>query len=168
MQDKKNFIMMKERSEVMFRGYYDSPIGFIEVIADDEKVNSVLFVEEIQSANENHIVKLVLQELDFYFKGETKHICSLSISSGTPFQQTVWTTLTHIPFGTTTTYSNIASQLNNEKAVRAVGTAIGKNQLAILVPCHRVLGKNGSLTGFAWGTWRKEWLIQHEKNHSQR
>ena len=152
----------------MFKGYYDSPIGFIEVMADDEKVISVLFVEEINSSNENHIVKQVLLHLDFYFKGETKHIFPSSISSGTPFQQTVWTTLTQIPFGTTTTYSNIASRLNNEKAVRAVGTAIGKNQLAILVPCHRVLGKNGSLTGFAWGTWRKEWLILHEKNHSQR
>ena len=152
----------------MFRGYYDSPIGIIEVVADDEKVNSVLFVEEINSSNENHIVKQVLQQLDYYFKGETIHISPLSISSGTPFQQTVWTSLTQIPFGTTTTYSEIASRLNNEKAVRAVGTAIGKNQLAILVPCHRVLGKNGSLTGFAWGTWRKEWLIQHEKNHSQR
>jgi len=152
----------------MFREYYDSPIGIIEVVADDEKVNSVLFVEEINSSNENHIVKQVLQQLDYYFKGETIHISPLSISSGTPFQQTVWTSLTQIPFGTTTTYSDIASRLNNEKAVRAVGTAIGKNQLAILVPCHRVLGKNGSLTGFAWGTWRKEWLIQHEKNHSQR
>ena len=152
----------------MFREYYDSPIGIIEVVADDEKVNSVLFVEEINSSNENHIVKQVLHQLDYYFKGETKHISPLSISSGTPFQQTVWTSLTQIPFGTTTTYSDIASRLNNEKAVRAVGTAIGKNQLAILVPCHRVLGKNGSLTGFAWGTWRKEWLIQHEKNHSQR
>ncbi|MFX3673069.1 MAG: methylated-DNA--[protein]-cysteine S-methyltransferase [Paenisporosarcina sp.] len=152
----------------MFRGYYESPIGFIEVLADDENVHSVLFVEEINNSNENHIVKQILLQLDFYFKGNLNEFDSPSMSSGTPFQQTVWTALTEIPFGTTTTYSDIAHLLNNEKAVRAVGTAIGKNKLAILVPCHRVVRKNGSMTGFAWGTWRKEWLLQHEKNHSPR
>lgn len=152
----------------MFRGYYDSPIGLMEVSADASRVLSVLFVEERETSNENDIVKEILLQLESYFRGETKEFNSISISSGTPFQQTVWTALTQVPFGTTNTYSDIAQQLQKESAVRAVGTAIGKNRLAILVPCHRVLGKNGSMTGFAWGTWRKEWLLSHEKNHSQK
>lgn len=152
----------------MFRGYYDSPIGMIEVTADATSVLSVLFVEERDTPNENELVKEILLQLESYFKGKTKEFNSLSISSGTPFQQTIWTALKKIPFGTTNTYSDIAQQLNKDTAVRAVGTAIGKNRLAILVPCHRVIGKNGSMTGFAWETWRKEWLLAHEKNHSQK
>ncbi len=152
----------------MFRGYYDSPIGMIEVTADATSVLSVLFVEERDTPNENELVKEILLQLESYFKGETKEFNSISISSGTPFQQTIWTALKKIPFGTTNTYSDIAQQLNKDTAVRAVGTAIGKNRLAILVPCHRVIGKNGSMTGFAWETWRKEWLLAHEKNHSQK
>lgn len=151
----------------MFRGYYESPIGLIEVTADDKTVHSVLFVEEKNSFNENHIVQQLLLQLDTYFKGDIKNFHSASFSAGTPFQHSVWRALTQIPFGTTTSYSEIAHQLNNEKAVRAVSSAIGKNKLAIVVPCHRVVGKNGAMAGFAWGTWRKEWLIQHEKNHSQ-
>ena len=65
-------------------------------------------------------------------------------------------------------YSEIAHRIQKQKAVRAVGTAIGKNKLALIVPCHRVVGKNGALSGFAWGSWRKEWLLEHEKNHSQK
>lgn len=152
----------------MYKGYFESPIGLIEVSADDTRLLSVIFAEEKGTANENDYVKDGLHQLSRYFKGEMEGLHSPSLETGTPFQQTVWTALTQIPFGTTHTYSEIAQQLQKETAVRAVGNAIGKNRLAILVPCHRVIGKNGALTGFAWGTWRKEWLLSHEKNHSQK
>ena len=151
----------------MYRGYYESPIGLIEVTADDTRLLSVIFVEEKQTTNENNCVKEGLLQLSRYFKGEMTDLHSSSLATGTPFQHTVWKALTQIPFGTTYTYSEIAQQLQKESAVRAVGNAIGKTRFAILVPCHRVLGKNGTMTGFAWGTWRKEWLLAHEKNHSQ-
>lgn len=152
----------------MYRGYYESPIGLIEVTADDTRLLSVIFVEEKQTTNENNCVKESLLQLSRYFKGEMTDLHSSSPATGTPFQHSVWKALTQIPFGTTYTYSEIAQQLQKETAVRAVGNAIGKNRLAILVPCHRVVGKNGAMTGFAWGTWRKEWLLTHEKNHSQK
>lgn len=151
----------------MYKGYYDSPIGLIEVTADDIRLLSVTFVEEKGVVNENDLVQDGLLQLSRYFNGELTVLNSPSLDRGTPFQQTVWTTLTKIPFGTTYTYTEVAQQLQKETAVRAVGNAIGKNRFAILVPCHRVLGKNGAMTGFAWGTWRKEWLLAHEKNHSQ-
>lgn len=152
----------------MYRGYYESPIGLIEVSANDTRLLSVIFVDEKNTVNENDFVKHVLLQLSNYFKGEMTELHSPSLATGTPFQQTVWTALTKIPFGTTHTYSDIAKQLQKETAVRAVGNAIGKNRFAILIPCHRVIGKKGAMTGFAWGTWRKEWLLAHEKNHSQK
>lgn len=151
----------------MYRGYFESPIGLIEVTANETRLLSVIFVEERGIANENDRVKDGLLQLSRYFKGEMTDLHTPSLETGTLFQQTVWTALSLIPVGTTNTYSEIAQQLQKESAVRAVGNAIGKNRLAILVPCHRVIGKNGAMTGFAWGTWRKEWLLAHEKNHSQ-
>lgn len=150
----------------MFTGYVESPIGFIEVKATQSSLLSVLFVEEQQPSNENDIVKHFKQQIAAYFKGQLTYFTFPQLN-GTPFQLQVWSELTHIPYGETSTYSEIAHVIQREKAVRAVGTAIGKNKLALVIPCHRVIGKNGALTGFAWETWRKEWLLAHEKNHSQ-
>lgn len=151
----------------MYRGYLNSPIGLIEVIATQEDLISVLFVEEQKHSHENEIVKHFLHEIDSYFKGQLTHFTIPSLN-GTIFQSEVWNELIHIPYGKRSSYSEIAHQINRQKAVRAVGSAIGKNKLALIVPCHRVVGKNGSLSGFAWETWRKEWLLEHEKNHSQK
>ncbi len=82
---------------------------------------------------------------------------------GTPFQQTVWSALERIPFGQTASYGEIAGRIAAPKAVRAVGAANGKNPIAIIVPCHRVIGGNGKLTGYAGGLQRKQWLLEHER-----
>jgi methylated-DNA-[protein]-cysteine S-methyltransferase len=161
------FFIINERSEGMYIGYYESPIGLIEVRATGLEPYSILFVEEKVIGQENEIVTNLIEQLHAYFKDGRKEFSSFPLVDGTSFQIDVWSELIQIPYGKTTSYSQIASRIDKEKAVRAVGSAIGKNKLAIVVPCHRVVGKNGAVAGFAWGTWRKEWLIQHEKNHSQ-
>ncbi len=83
-------------------------------------------------------------------------------TGGTPFQQSVWQALCSVPFGKVATYKDIAEQLNNPKAVRAVGAANGKNPISIIVPCHRIIGANKKLTGYAGGLERKQWLLEHE------
>jgi methylated-DNA-[protein]-cysteine S-methyltransferase len=88
------------------------------------------------------------------------------MQSGTPFQQKVWEALLSVPFGQTVSYLHIARLLQNTESVRAVGMANGRNQLGILVPCHRIIGHNGKLTGYAGGLWRKQWLLEHERVHS--
>lgn len=84
---------------------------------------------------------------------------------GTAFQKNVWNQLRSIPYGETVTYLKIAELIGNQKAVRAVGAANGKNKISIIVPCHRVIGQNGTLTGYAGGLWRKKWLLEHEKRY---
>jgi len=160
------FLIMEKRRLFMFTGYVETPIGFIEVKANQSSLLSVLFVEEKLQNHENDIVTHFTQEIEAYFKGQLTNFTFPSLN-GTHFQCQVWSELAHIPYSETNTYSEIAHTIQKEKAVRAVGTAIGKNNFAIVIPCHRVIGKNGALTGYAWGTWRKEWLLTHEKNHSQ-
>ncbi len=150
----------------MFIGYVSSPIGLIEIKASHSALVSVQFVEAQQISSENGIVQHFMNEIEAYFKGQLTQFTSPELT-GTPFQHQVWDYLTHIPYGETSTYSQVAQMIQRERAVRAVGTAIGKNKLALVVPCHRIVGKNGDISGFAWGTWRKEWLLAHEKNHSQ-
>jgi methylated-DNA-[protein]-cysteine S-methyltransferase len=99
-----------------------------------------------------------------YFAGELNAIDNLPVQApGTPFQQRVWRALRTIPCGTTTSYGKLAAQIGRPDAVRAVGTANGANPIAVVVPCHRVIGANGSLTGYGGGIERKRWLLEHER-----
>ncbi len=148
---------------------YDSPVGVIEIVGTDEAICSILFsdkdmiVDNIQDETPK-VLKDCFSQLDEYFKGERHEFTFPYSFEGTDFQKTVWTALTSIPFAETGSYSDIAVSIGNEKAVRAVGSANGKNKLSIVVPCHRIIGSNGKLTGYAGGLWRKEWLLQHEKS----
>lgn len=148
---------------------YKSPIGVIEIVGSEEVVSSIMFVEWDEIINTvNHETPKVLvdcfNQLDEYFKGE-RHVFTFSYHfEGTEFQKTVWNALTTIPYAETGSYKDIAVAIKNEKSVRAVGTANGKNRLSIVIPCHRIIGSNGKLTGYAGGLWRKEWLLQHEKS----
>lgn len=101
------------------------------------------------------------------FSGQRTDFDLLLRPQGTAFQQRVWQSLTQIPHGKTTTYLNQAKELGDVKAIRAVASANGKNPLWILVPCHRVVGSDGSLTGYAGGVWRKKWLLEHESGCKQ-
>jgi len=148
---------------------YKSPIGVIEIIGTDEAIISIMFSErDVATYNVQDespkVLKDCLKQLEQYFKGDRHEFTFPYIFEGTDFQKSVWIALTKVPCPETVSYKDIAASIGNEKAVRAVGTANGKNKLSIVIPCHRIIGSNGKLTGYAGGLWRKEWLLQHEQN----
>ncbi|WP_129595879.1 methylated-DNA--[protein]-cysteine S-methyltransferase [Anaerophilus nitritogenes] len=144
--------------------YYDSPIGIIEIIGTKECIMAVHFVEEKRELEESvSILENAYMQLDEYFNGIRKKFNINFYIEGTDFQKKVWNALLEIPYGKTTSYQELAKHIGNENAVRAVGGANHKNNISIMIPCHRVIGKNGKLTGYAGGLWRKKWLIEHEK-----
>lgn len=148
---------------------YKSPIGIVEIVGTEEVVSSIMFIEgdEVSNPVNSETPQVLVDcftQLDEYFKGE-RHVFSFPYNfEGTEFQKKVWNALATIPYAETGSYKDIATAIKNEKAVRAVGTANGKNRLSIIIPCHRIIGSNGRLTGYAGGLWRKEWLLQHEKS----
>ncbi len=148
---------------------YQSPIGLIEITGSKEGVYSVLFTEKDSlqyPINENIPAPLTAcyEQLDDYFKGKLDTFTFPYIMEGTDFQKNVWSALMNIAYGKTGSYKEIAVNIGNEKAIRAVGSANGRNKLCIVIPCHRIIGSTGSLTGYAGGLWRKEWLLEHERN----
>lgn len=152
----------------IYTAYYQSPIGTIEIKGTQDGILSVLFLEEDKvkvSEAMPACLEHCINELDQYFQGLLKDFSVPLITQGTDFQKRVWETLQTIPFGTTLSYRDIAVRIDNPKAVRAVGNANGKNMHSIIVPCHRVIGSQGDLTGYEGGIWRKEWLLEHEKKY---
>jgi methylated-DNA-[protein]-cysteine S-methyltransferase len=150
----------------VFIDYLKSPMGILQLKANAAGLMAIGFVEQEQqtTVKPNQITDSTKHQLTEYFAGDRKEF-DLPISApGTEFQRHVWRQLTFIPYGQTCSYQDIANRLDNPKAVRAVGNANGKNPLTIVVPCHRVIGANGSLTGYAWGVSRKEYLLKHEMN----
>ena len=148
---------------------YESPIGVIEIVGTHETINSILFSEVCKKVNLLHaetppVLKECYNQLDEYFKGDRHDFTFPYQFEGTEFQKKVWEALIEIPYAETWSYKDIAVSIGNEKAIRAVGSANGKNKLSIIIPCHRVIGSNGKLTGYAGGLWRKEWLLQHERS----
>lgn len=149
--------------------YYQSPIGLVEITGTDKAIRSILFCEEETKINSLQddtptVLKDCYHQLDEYFKGKRKDFTIPYEYEGTDFQKSVWNALTKIFYGNTCSYKDIALSIGNEKAVRAVGTANGRNKLSIIIPCHRIIGANGTLTGYAGGLWRKEWLLNHEQS----
>jgi methylated-DNA-[protein]-cysteine S-methyltransferase len=147
---------------------YDSPIGVLEIAGTNEAICSIMFSERdiitnIMQDETPRVLEHCHNQLDEYFKGERTDFTFPYKYEGTDFQKTVWSTLTSIPYAETGSYKEIAVSIGNEKAIRAVGSANGKNKLSIVIPCHRIIGSNGKLTGYAGGLWRKEWLLQHER-----
>lgn len=145
--------------------YYRSPIGTIELKGNNDGVISLYFIEEDLTSFETPdcLVECVNQ-LDEYFKGVRKNFSLKLNISGTEFRKKVWNKLQDIPYGETCSYLDIAKAIENEKAVRAVGGANHNNKISIIIPCHRVIGSSGSLTGYGGGLWRKDWLLKHEKS----
>ena len=145
--------------------YYKSPLGILKISADEKGIKEIEFAQEefksIQNSS-SKIIKDCIKQLDEYFRGKRKSFELKLNPEGTEFQKKVWKELLKIPYGTTLSYGEIARRIKNQKAVRAVGQAIGRNPIAIVIPCHRVIGSDGSLTGYASGLWRKEWLLKHE------
>jgi len=151
-----------------YKLYYESPIGIIEIVGSCDTISSIMFIEENEKINSLQadtppVLVECYNQLDEYFKGHRFDFTFPYEFQGTKFQKTVWQALTRIPYGETVAYQHIARSIENEKAVRAVGSANGKNKLSIVIPCHRIIGSNGKLTGYAGGLWRKEWLLNHER-----
>jgi len=149
--------------------YLQTPIGQIKITANDKAVTSVHFVEKggkIKFEKPNTVTRQCKKQLKEYFAGRRKKFELPLELDGTEFQKQVWKELLNIPFGKTASYGEIAKRIKNEKAVRAVGGANNKNKIAIIIPCHRVIGADGKLTGYAGGMWRKEWLLKHEAEYS--
>lgn len=140
----------------------NTPIGTLEISASDKGVCSVYFVAQAKSTNPNSITEATKMQLSEYFDSQRKHFELPLDTAGTEFQKSVWQALLNIEFGKTCAYQDIAQTLGNPKAVRAVGSANGKNPVSIIVPCHRVIGANGDLSGYAGGVDRKAWLLKHE------
>ncbi|ARV08073.1 cysteine methyltransferase [Polaribacter sp. SA4-10] len=148
--------------------YYKTPIGTAKIIGDENGIQSVSVLDDDAISNESLNLKTpecledcVLQ-LEEYFTGERTNFDLKLNPKGTTFQKKVWTALLNIPFNKTKTYLEQSKALDNVKAIRAVAAANGKNPIWIIIPCHRVIGSDGSLTGYAGGIWRKKWLLEHE------
>ncbi len=153
-----------------FIDHLSSEIGTLEITATDKGIVSVYFAKEnirhqAQTAvTANKHTDQCKQQLHEYLNNQRQTFELTLNPTGTDFQQQVWQALLTIPYGQVASYADIAQQINNPKAVRAVGAANGKNPISIIVPCHRVIGANGTLTGYAGGLERKQWLLQHESS----
>ncbi len=147
--------------------YIDSPVGVLKIVTDDQYIIGLDFCKpETKIAVDNKISKLAqtcIDQLNQYFTGKRKSFDLPLQPKGTDFQKQAWSALQKIPHGHTISYLQQATNIGNTKAVRAIGHANSKNPIAIIVPCHRVISKNGKLTGYAGELWRKEWLLNHEK-----
>jgi methylated-DNA-[protein]-cysteine S-methyltransferase len=148
-----------------FVEYMDTKFGILEVCADQEGVTSIRFTQDkSKSANGCLHTQQTVEQLEEYFAGERTQFNLRLNAKGTDFQNQVWRQLATIEYGQTCSYADIAKSINNPKAVRAVGAANGRNPLTIVVPCHRVIGSNGTLTGYAWGTSIKAGLLELEQS----
>lgn len=157
----------------------NSPLGNLRLVASAEGLAGIWFVERQRHApadelltswptvSSNPLLDTTEQQLDEYFHGRRRHFdLPLDLQQGTDFQRSVWLALLNIPVGETTSYRALASSLGNPRAMRAVGAAVGRNPLGIVVPCHRVLGSSGALTGYAGGLDRKQALLLLERSGS--
>lgn len=153
--------------------YYRSPIGTIFIKSLDDAIAEILFVNTYKGVKVNEdeidftpsqspVINNCIKQLEEYFSGKRKEFDLKLSNAGTVFQQEVWTELMNIPYGKNISYLDLSKRINNVKAIRAVGTANGSNNICIIVPCHRVIGSNGSLVGYGGDLWRKKWLLDHE------
>lgn len=149
---------------MIFYDKFSTPVGIFSLEADENALLSVGFGDNGKEMNPNNITALAKDELLRYFYEKLRNFTVPYKLNGTEFQKKVWTALTEIPYGKTQSYEDIAVKIGNPKACRAVGMANNKNKLPIIIPCHRVIGKSGSLSGYVGGTDIKEYLLNLEKN----
>jgi methylated-DNA-[protein]-cysteine S-methyltransferase len=153
--------------------YYNTKIGRISIEENGTSITKLDFIskdvqEDIIEKNETVLLKQAINELNEYLDGNRSSFDLPLEPKGTEFQKKVWNALKEIPYGETRSYGEIAKIIGNEKASRAVGMANNKNPIAIIVPCHRVIGANGKLVGYAGGLDLKEKLLELEKNNAKR
>ena len=160
------------KSEELHYDYMESPIGELQICAGKKELFSVLFSKtkdhelERKMVKSNSVTVYTKEQLELYFKKELKKFNLPLKPSGTDFQNRVWRELGNIPFGKTINYLTLAKELGDANCIRAAASANGKNPLAIIIPCHRVIGTNGKLVGYAGDLWRKQWMLEHESQQS--
>ena len=146
-----------------------SPLGFTKIVGDDDGIASITVLNSEEKITD--IIPVELEDCVFqlqeYFDGKRKDFDIKLNPEGTDFQKKVWNQLLEIPYGKTLSYLDLSKRLGDIKAIRAVANANGKNPIWIIIPCHRVIGSDGSLTGYAGGLNRKQWLLEHESPYKQ-
>lgn len=152
----------------METAFIESPLGITKIVGDANGITEISVLSEGKKSSKiPDSLKKCVTQIQEYFRGERQEFDFKINPAGTEFQQRVWQELLNIPFGKTMSYLDLSKKLGDVKAIRAVASANGKNPLWIVVPCHRVIGTNGSLTGYAGGLWRKKWLLEHESPSAQ-
>lgn len=148
-----------------FVSYFQSPLGYLQIKASNQGIHYIDFIDDDIITIEQKATEQTLaceSWLAAYFNGKPTAINFKLAADGTPFQKNVWDALLDIPFGQTITYQEMAMKIGDSNQTRAIANAIGNNPLALVIPCHRVIGSNKNLTGYAWGLKRKNWLIDFE------
>lgn len=161
------------KTEAPFYSELDSPVGTLLLRGDAEVLTGLYMHEQRHRPDlpagcerNDKAFKLVREQLKAYFAGKLQEFELKIRGEGSEFQRSVWRALCKIPFGETESYGGLAKRIGNANASRAVGLANGKNPIGIIVPCHRVVGANGSLTGYGGGLERKQWLLEHERRYA--
>lgn len=149
--------------------FYQSPLGLLRISGTEQYIQEISFIDNVEKPAADHhrrkyspILIQCVEQLIQYFQGERRMFDFAVHQQGTPFQERVWNELGGIPFGKTISYLELSRRLGDVKAIRAAASANGKNKIAIVVPCHRVIGAKKELVGYAGGIWRKKWLLEHE------
>ncbi len=180
-----NAPVMSQNRDLLFADWFETPLGPMVGVADQTHLHLLEFhdrkalpaeLEKLQrktrssvAAGRTPAIDQIDAELQAYFEGRSATFNTpLALGFGTPFEREVWSKLVDIPVGETRAYGDIARGMNNPQMVRAVGRANGANQMAIVIPCHRLIGADGSLTGYGGGLWRKQWLLRHENEMKTR
>lgn len=152
----------------MKKFFYDSPLGKLWIVEKENQLYSILYNDTIEcEISKTTLIENTIIQLSQYFNGERKSFDIPVLLEGTEFQKKVWQVLMKIPYGKTVSYADIAEQIGQPKASRAVGSANNKNKIPIIIPCHRVIGKNGKLVGYAGGLDNKEFLLNLEFKYLQ-
>ena len=153
--------------------FYRSPLGTLTIKASEDAITEISFLnsnkgDKVNEAeiefisSQSSVINNCIKQLDEYFSGERKVFDLALTHTGTVFQKEVWKELMNIPYGKNISYLLLSRRIENVKAIRAVGTANGNNKICIVVPCHRVIGSDGTLVGYSGDLWRKKWLLDHE------
>jgi methylated-DNA-[protein]-cysteine S-methyltransferase len=166
---KLTFTLPKNTNRFMQTGvftYYQSPLGLLKIAGDEHVIHEVAFIDDAKSIEEGAILtpllQLCIEQLIEYFNGQRRSFELPVYQPGTIFQSKVWSELMNIAYGKTISYMDLAKKLGDPKAIRAAASTNGKNKIAIIIPCHRVVGSNQTLVGYAGGLKRKKWLLEHE------
>jgi len=155
--------------DMLETAYYASPLGLMIIQVQKQAVRSCYFDDapnvQINSASDSPTLTAVMHQLQEYFQGQRKHFALELAPQGSTFDQLVWQQLSTIAYASMVSYQDIAIAIGRPQAARAVGQAIGRNPLPIIIPCHRIIRRQGTLGGYSAGLWRKTWLLEHEQHY---